>query len=211
MRLRSFAAAGAAAFLACAGLVVMPASPAMAATSYACKLSFTTTNPLPAWNPNVTMKASPSSPKAGQTVTVTVDVGSYTNGPVTLGKDKLKPQGAVTMSGAQSGSFAVRGKAVPTVVGALKSFKVPVMTGTFVAKKAGTVNLSMKAVQFVYPGPPPVTTTCAAGGGGDPMGSVKVASTGGSSTPDPTPSSSPAGERRRWGQRGEWRQGREPC
>ena len=124
-----------------------------------------------------------------------MNVGSYTNGPVTLGKNKLKPQGTVSMSGAQSGSFTVRGPAVGSVIGALKPFKVPPMTGTFVAKKAGTVNLSMKQVQFVYPGPPPVTTTCTAGGGGDSMGSVKVASTGGSSnpSPSPTPSSSPAG------------------
>ncbi len=180
MSLRSYAAGCAAVLLACAGFVVLPASPASAAT-YACKLSFATTNPLPAWNPNVTMSASPASAKPGQTVTVSVKVGTYTNGPVTLAKNKLKPQASVAMSGAQSGTMTVRGPAVGQVVGALKSFPVPTMTGTFKASKAGTVNLALKSVQFVYPGPPPVTTTCTAGGGGDPMGSVKVVSASGTS------------------------------
>ncbi len=135
MSLRAFATVGAVTLMACGGLLV-GASPA-AADTYTCKLSFTTTNPLPKWNTSASMKTSSTSVKAGQKVTVVINVGQYVNGPVTLGKNKLKPQGTVKLSGAQTGSFEVRGPAVGQVVGAQAKFNVPPMTGSFTASKAG--------------------------------------------------------------------------
>ncbi|MFC1438349.1 hypothetical protein ABUW04_08770 [Streptacidiphilus sp. N1-10] len=150
------------------------------------------------------LTSSSSSPKVGDTVTVTwttVKAASNNPGIIDLQPNTVKPSGTITVGGAQSGSVAVSGPMTNPAIPKNSPMVISAMTGTLKLTKAGQVTLSPAAYTITVLGTdtkctadsPKVglTLTVAAGSGSSSGGST--ASSSPSSTTSTTGSTSTTG------------------